>query len=339
MPWEFKQQHQQPAFHDHGWKRAEMAALDDIWARLSVMARVAFLDMPGQSRNKMGPAPIMLTGLVRAELLAAGLIEDAPANKVRLAATVVGFGKRMQALKKCRLLDPSTRDMREYVHSTYQFYSLGAALDRVVTENVGAIPGIYGEEYLSQYVARRFWPDWVAKFLDDPIAVQIIECLDAEDKPIPLSSLAARFPKRRPDKVRAALDGLVNYLAVVGGTRVSRQQAVSRAGRPGSEDSKECGEGAPNGVVQPESGATVVCAEPRGGGEGKEGSPVVQKDSRGHLHRHARGTSAVAVEEKAFWRSRGRRGGPGNGRKSTERNGSGMRKGRPGVVIEDYSGC
>jgi Helicase conserved C-terminal domain len=216
MLWEFKQQ-ALPAFHDQGWKRADMAAWDEVWAGLSVMARSAFLDLPLPSRVKHDPAAVSLAGPLRDELLAAGLAEETDGRRVRVADEAIGFGKRLQALRKCRLLDPSAQDMREYVRSAYLSYSLSAALDRVMAKNVGVTSGVYADEYLTHYVTRRFWPDWVAMFLGDPVAALIIQGLDAEAGPVPLASLAARLPKRRPEKVREALDGLVNYLAVVEG--------------------------------------------------------------------------------------------------------------------------
>ena len=216
MPWEFKHQ-AIPAFHDHGWKRADMAAWDDVWAGLSAVARTAFLELPPPARARQEPPAVVLAGPARDELLAVGLTEQVDPRKVRVADEAVGFSKRLHVLRTCRLLDPTHQDLREYVHSAYLSYQMTTALDRVLAKNVGATSGVYADEYLTNYVARRFWPDWVAKFLGDPLATPIIECLDAEAGPIPLAALADRLSKRRPDKVRAALDGLVNYLAIVEG--------------------------------------------------------------------------------------------------------------------------
>ncbi len=220
MRWMFqkqKQQHQPIAFHDQGWKRAEMAAWDDLWAGLSVMARTAFLDVQPPVRKGANPPSIVLPSPVRETLLGAGLVEEADGRRVRLASTAIGFSLRLHTLAQCRLLDPATTDLRPYARIAYLSHQMGVAFEQVLTKNVGPMPGFYTDEYLSQYVPRRFWPDWVATFLDDIIATQIVKCLDEEGGPIPLASLASRLPKRRPDKVRAALDALVNYLAVVEG--------------------------------------------------------------------------------------------------------------------------
>src|SRR5271170_7816360 len=83
------------------------------------------------------------------------------------------------------------------------------------------------------------------------------------------------------------------------------------------------GEGAPNGVVLPEPGDSVVCVEPRADREGAEGSALVQKDSRGHLHGDAWGDAPAVVASEAFRRSRAKGRERGNGRKLAERNGSG----------------
>ena len=237
MRWEFRQQQKPSPFHDHGWVRAEMAAWDEVWAGLSVMARTAYLDVPTPLRYATGSAPIAMAGSFREELLAAGLVEEADAIKVRLATSAIGFGKRLHTLAQCRLLDPATTDVRPFAQAAFHPYYMGVAYEQVMTKNVGPMPGFYTDEYLTQYVTRRFWPDWVAKFLDDLVATQIVQCLDKEGGPIPLASLAGRLPKLRPDKVRAALDQLVNYLAVVEGLDPTTN-ALLIGIRPGVRDAR-----------------------------------------------------------------------------------------------------
>ena len=216
MTWKFQQQ-ALPAFHDQSWKRAEMEPWDDVWAGLSPGARAAFLEMPAPHYPKQNPPSVVLVGPTRDELLAAGLAEEIDARKARVAEEAIGFAKRLQALRICKLLDPKGQEIRDYVRTAYLSYQMATALDRVLVKNIGSTSGVYSEDYLTNYVARRFWPDWVAKFLDDPVAALIVQVLDAEAGPVPLSSLAGRLPKRPLAKVRAALDGLVNYLAVVEG--------------------------------------------------------------------------------------------------------------------------
>ena len=120
--WEFNQKQAMPAFHDHGWKRSEMTAWDGVWEGLSAMARSAFLDLPPSSRNHSGPAAMPLAGALRAVLLAAGLVVEVDANRVRVAPEAVGFGKRLHALRKADLFAPSGGDFRGYVHSCYHAY-------------------------------------------------------------------------------------------------------------------------------------------------------------------------------------------------------------------------
>src|SRR3569623_3432774 len=183
-----------------------MVGWDEVWAGVSVPARAAFLGLPLPARARHDPPEVILTGPARDELRAAGLAEAVDPKRVSIAANAVGFARRLRALRECRLLDPAGGELREYVRSAFLSYQLPSALDRVLTKNVGTVPGLYTDDYLTNYVCRRFWPDWVAKFLADPVATQIVQCLDAEAGPIPLASLAGRLPKRRPDKVRAALD-------------------------------------------------------------------------------------------------------------------------------------
>src|SRR5205823_5487007 len=85
------------------------------------------------------------------------------------------------------------------------------ALERVLLDcgvsnqaNVGDVLGLY--------VQRRHWPTWVANYLNDPLAGQIVEQL--EDGPLSLVELRGRFRGTDPARLRASLEGLVCHLAV-----------------------------------------------------------------------------------------------------------------------------
>ena len=133
MPWEF--QHQAlPAFHDHGWKRDEMAAWDDVWAAPVAGNAGGVPRTAAAGRAKHDPPAVVLTGPTRDELRAAGLAEAVDPRKVSVAEDAVGFARRLQALRKGRLLDPAHQDIREYVRLAYVPYQLTNALDRVAGE-------------------------------------------------------------------------------------------------------------------------------------------------------------------------------------------------------------
>src|SRR5262245_53607954 len=118
-----------------------------------------------------------------------------------------------------------------------------------------------------------------------------------------------------------------------------RQQTVPRAGGPTGEDAAERAEGASDGMVLPEPGDPVVRQQPGTGPEVAPGAALVQKDSRGHVHRDAWGNAAVVVAPEAFRRSGAKGHKRGNSGKAAERNGSSRMRWTPGKGKGDPSGC
>ena len=67
---------------------------------------------------------------------------------------------------------------------------------------------------LSLYVSNHHWPGWVAGLLNDPAVTKILKVLQDAGEPVLLAKLPELVPDIAPETIRAALNGLISYLAV-----------------------------------------------------------------------------------------------------------------------------
>ena len=204
-------------FHDHMWKRDEMAAWDQRWAVLSSEARQAFLALhipywPGEAMPAITAADVPVKP--REELLKAGFIEPVAGGKIRPLPAVWGFATRVHMLRRWQLLDPSANALTQYVQQTFLTYELSTVLDKVVEKQVGRISACYLDDCLRDFVSHRFWPDWVADYLGKPLFQRIIEAIGQADGRVALDKLPSLLPDEPADAVRATADALVNHLAL-----------------------------------------------------------------------------------------------------------------------------
>jgi hypothetical protein len=221
MSWMFGRV-EQTAFYDKAWKRSEMAAWDERWAKLSVAARKLFVtkvklpayigaQKPINPTNSFDPAIVQ-------EWRDAGLILDerrgATAGFV-VADAALGFANRIRTLKRFRLLDPEhSVDLMVYVTHCFSTYTLATELDKIVEKQTGLSRYALAGDLYEMFVKRRRWPDWVAAFLRDSLARPILNAIEQAGGKLPLLRLADHFSGQEPSEVRATVDNLVSHLAL-----------------------------------------------------------------------------------------------------------------------------
>ena len=213
------------AFHEKTWQRSGLAVWDAKWHALSPAARRAFLnEVPVPTRKKGAPpagTPVecfpekALDELVRAkfvEIRPAGA--SASAQRVVVADEAIDFARRVQELHRLHLLSTERADaLTRYVKQNFHEYALHTALAQVLQR--AGIMGYLGlPELLRRYVAGRRWPGWVAEYLHSPVAAKVLAAVQEAGGSLPLTQLAERVPKSKPDAVRSALDNLVALLAL-----------------------------------------------------------------------------------------------------------------------------
>lgn len=217
-----------PAFHDAAYERATLPAWDERWDKLSVAARKYLLmnvKSSPRSRNReleqdYVPAQRFADAGVFDELKAQGFLkvrEGIGHEKGPQAALVneaVDFLQRMRGLRRYHLLDASQpSEFIKYVNYCFIKYEL---LDKLQTilQKAGINPHTLYGDLFELYVTRRHWPDWVAGYLGDSLADEILEAIERAEGRLPMREIARRLPEQKPAEVRAVLEKLITRLAL-----------------------------------------------------------------------------------------------------------------------------
>jgi hypothetical protein len=223
MSWLFRRP-DEPPFHDKAWKRSDMAAWDERWSRLSVPARRRYLDhVKAAAYRQSAGRPFNKSGSFEPSILQewrqAGLIRDE--NKPRSEGFVVtdeaiGFTARLRALRRYHLLDSdSASEFDNYISYCFATFTLAQVIDKIVEQQTGLARHTLGGDPFNLFVKRRRWPDWVASYLNDPLAAPLLAAVEAGGGSLPLPRLLESLPGRAAAEARAAVDKLVNHLALV----------------------------------------------------------------------------------------------------------------------------
>jgi hypothetical protein len=208
------------AFHDKAWKRADLAAWDERWPRLSVSARRYLLDSvrsPTLTNTWVLNPVAGVPGPIFSELQAAGVIslqEAGQPGHFVVAARAVGWLARLRALRRFCLLSEQGLQFDRYVNHAFLTFDLGQVVADVVEKQTGLGRFHLGGDPFELFVRRRGWPEWVADYLADPLARPLLEALEKAQAPVPVQCLAGLLPEASPAAVRATFDRLVTHLAL-----------------------------------------------------------------------------------------------------------------------------
>lgn len=216
-----------PAFHDAAYERASLPAWDERWDKLSTAARNYLLtnvkSAPRRNSNEKqpyAPAERFADAGVLDELKAQGFLtirEGIGREKGPQAALVneaVDFLQRMRALRRYHLLDASQpSEFIKYVNYCFVKYELLNKLHTIL-QKAGINPYTLYGDFFELYVTRRHWPDWVAGYLGDSLADEILEAIERADGRLPMREVARRLPSHQPAEVRAMLEKLITRLAL-----------------------------------------------------------------------------------------------------------------------------
>jgi hypothetical protein len=210
-------------FHDKLWKRADMAAWDERWARLSVPARQQYLARVKAAAHARSQKPINRSENFNVELLKewreAGLVREETRGKAQgfiVTDEAMPFTSRLRALARFHLLDTTkSSEFASYTSQCFASYTLSQVLHKIAHEQTGIYDYELGANVLERFVPQRRWPDWVAEFLSDPLAAPMIVAIEANGGLLPQARLGEHLPGHPPAEVRQTLDRLVNHLALV----------------------------------------------------------------------------------------------------------------------------
>jgi hypothetical protein len=257
-------------FHDRAYRRAAVAAWDRRWHALSPAAHRSFLDHFKVSVFDAPPPAVprrLLPPEALAELTTAGLVAEQANGQVGLAPGAGDFAARVQVAATHDLLGTADRrELANYLVRCFRTFDLGAVLGRVL-DRVGIAGAVSRGDRAEPCVTQPHWPDWVATYLGGPTPRAVLAAVEAAGGRLPLAELVARVPGHAPEAVRAALDGLVNHLALFEGLaapsldlEVGLLPAViaerERAGRPGQQRPLPPAE--PVGAPTPAEGTLVL---------------------------------------------------------------------------------
>jgi hypothetical protein len=221
MSWLFRNAERIP-FHDKAWTRADLPAWDERWQRLSVPARKQFVNnvkaaAGPQSVRPLNPVSTFDPTLVK-EWREAGLIRDEDKARVPgfyVPSEALGFVTRLRALRRYGLLNPAApSEVDRYVSYCFHSYDLQQALDHIVEKQIGMSRYSLGGDLFALFGKRRRWPDWVAGYLNDPLARPLLAAIEAAGGSLPLARLGEHFKRSTPADVRQTADRLVNHLAL-----------------------------------------------------------------------------------------------------------------------------
>ena len=224
MSWMFnKPRGPEPAFHDRSWTRAVLADWDRRWDGLSVQARRHFTEHVKAEARTLPPR--------RRPRRPRGSIPRSSLNWRRPASSRSRRSRTSsRCLHACRggplcLASAGTAPLRDtarrwrrprQLHDPHlRWLPPGTGfLARIVARATGQTTHHWSEDPVEILSRRGRWPDWVADFLDDPLARPILAALrsssrcDADWRP------GRHLPDQSPQAVRATLDKLVNHLAL-----------------------------------------------------------------------------------------------------------------------------
>src|SRR5262245_55181058 len=213
------------AWHDRAWKRGEMAAWDERFAGVSPAARRLLVeDIRAAARPESPPAKTPAAKLPAGpleELARAGFVEVSTSGakgvgQVIVPPAVYGFAARLRAMKRYRLLcDAGGNALRNYASHAFDTYWLRQYLAEVVEKALGRRTLYQGGDPLELFVPRAAWPDWVADWLKAPLARAILDAIEQAGGQLPITEVAGRLSEASPEEVRATIDRLVIYLALV----------------------------------------------------------------------------------------------------------------------------
>jgi hypothetical protein len=214
---------EQTPFHDKAWKRADLAEWDERWARLSVPARKQFLNnvKAGASRQAMNRPFNSLSAIDPDNVQQwrdAGLIRDETkgrANGFIVVDEALGFTARLRALRRYHLLDASVEPgWDNYIAHCFATWTLTEVVDKIVEKHTGLSRYAVAGDVFAMFVKRRRWPEWVAGYLNDPLAAPLITAIENAGGSLPLHRLVEHLPGRSPATVRKTVDQLVNHLVL-----------------------------------------------------------------------------------------------------------------------------
>lgn len=301
MSWLFRPA-ETTAFHDKAWRRADMAAWDARWHRLSSVARRFALDGlktgPYHGGDRPVNPPTATDGATFAELLRESFVVR-HLDGYLIAENAVGFVNRARSLRRYALLDPNQPSQFDrYVDQVFATFDLGNVIASLVERQTGTGRFRISGDVYELYVCRHFWPDWVADHLGTPAARSLIAAVEQAGGPVPLSHLASLVPEQHPSAVRSAYDSLVNHLALfedldesgelVTGLlpRVASERRRRRATRPATLTPVEPAEVGPDGgFVVPDLRAVLL--------EVSAARPRLKQDSSLYAKEKERFTSAL----------------------------------------------
>jgi hypothetical protein len=221
MSWLFSKSERLP-FHDKAWTRADLAAWDERWHRLSVLARKQFLNnvkaaASPQSVRPLNHASSFDPALVQ-EWRQACLVRDEERPRVSgfyVPSEALGFVSRLRALRRYSLLNPGApSEVEKYISYAFHSYDLQQALDQIVEKQIGLSRYSLAGDLFQMFGKRRRWPDWVAGYLNDPLARPLLSAIEAAGGSLPLARLAEHVRGHTPAEVRQSADRLVNHLAL-----------------------------------------------------------------------------------------------------------------------------
>src|SRR5271170_5457006 len=105
MSWMFRKKVELPAYHDRLWKRADMAAWDERWAKLTPQARRLYVENVKAAAYARSQKPFN-----KVDSFDAGVIRDEIKPRAQgfvVGDEALGFHIRLRALRRFHLLDPA----------------------------------------------------------------------------------------------------------------------------------------------------------------------------------------------------------------------------------------
>jgi hypothetical protein len=220
------------AFFEKAYRRAPLAEWDDRWHALSPEARLAYLDHVKGPVRGQGPKPVQPSVSadkfppgVLPRLLKAGFVRVEPPGKSGGAERVfavepsVDFTNRLRGLRRYHLLDPERpSELGKFLDWAYYRMPLEDAVEDVLAA-AGMEPSDrrfeYGRASSWDEIENYRWPGWVNQALKMPLGESVLEVIRDAGGPIPVVEVQEHLKKNDPAKVRATLDKLVGYVALV----------------------------------------------------------------------------------------------------------------------------
>ncbi len=137
-----------------------------------------------------------------------------PKDQVLPVKGAADFATRLRTIDKYRLLTTnSAGTLSKYFDRCFYVTEASGALQKVLRQ-AGVQDYLAIADLLRLYVNNHRWPGWVAGLLNDPAMTKIVKLLQDAGEPVPLARLPELAPDIAPETRRAALNGLISYLAV-----------------------------------------------------------------------------------------------------------------------------